>query len=168
MRHATCLGHRLRSSAVRRGLHPGKAPRDIAWKRDSVRSTGKSVQVFQVVLDVSKQFVLTPDGRYFLVRGRLWRATNPHLSAAERNRLVGELMRARRAVRASADDPTSLRAARNAVDSAKQRLGERGPVWWTDDSPDYNRRMVINTPYSDWYRQLRDRGAADITRRQHY
>lgn len=24
---------------------------------------------------------------------------------------------------------------------------ERGPVWWSDGSPDYNRHKAINTPY---------------------
>ena len=41
------------------------------------------------------------------------------------------------------------RAAR--VDAAKRALGERGPVWWTDGAPDYNRRMVIDTPYAAWF-----------------
>jgi hypothetical protein len=31
---------------------------------------------------------------------------------------------------------------RQRVDAAKQALGERGAVWWTDDAPDWNRRMV--------------------------
>ena len=33
----------------------------------------------------------TPDGRYLVVRGRLWRATNPHLPEAEKERLVTDL-----------------------------------------------------------------------------
>ncbi len=40
----------------------------------------------------------TPDGRYLIVRGHLWRAANPHLSDATRTRLVAALMDARRAV----------------------------------------------------------------------
>lgn len=43
----------------------------------------------------------TPDGRYLIVRGRLWRATDPSLSEQERQRLVNELMDARRAVKAA-------------------------------------------------------------------
>ena len=39
---------------------------------------------------------VTPDGRYFVVRGRLWRCTNPGLSDAERETLIRELMDARR------------------------------------------------------------------------
>jgi hypothetical protein len=38
---------------------------------------------------------LTPDGRYFVVRGKLWRMANPNLSAEIRSALVSELMAAR-------------------------------------------------------------------------
>ena len=98
---------------------------------------------------------MTPDGRYFVVRGRLWRCTDPSLSRADRERLVAELMAARRAVAAAkrASDATALVAARAAVDAAKRALGERGPVWWDDGAPDYNRRMVTGTPYAEWYAQ---------------
>ena len=41
---------------------------------------------------------VTPDGRYFVVRGRLWRMSNAALDAETRDRLVRELMAARRAV----------------------------------------------------------------------
>ena len=98
----------------------------------------------------------TPDGRYFVVRGRLWRRANPALEPAERERLVHALMAARRAVgtaKRAADAPGVYRA-RRAVDAAKVALGERGPVWWDDGAPDYNRRMVWNTPYRDWYAAL--------------
>lgn len=90
----------------------------------------------------------TPDGRYIMVRGRLWRAANPTLPEAERQRLVADLMRARRQVR-SIDSATKT-AARRAVDIAKHGLGERGPVWWTDGAPDFNRKLAKNTPYADW------------------
>jgi hypothetical protein len=41
---------------------------------------------------------VTPDDRYFIVRGRLWRKANPGLDQAERADLVRRLMTARRAV----------------------------------------------------------------------
>lgn len=41
----------------------------------------------------------TPDGRYFVVRGRLWRLANPALDEDVRAALVSDLMQARRAVR---------------------------------------------------------------------
>jgi hypothetical protein len=40
------------------------------------------------------------------------------------------------------------------VDDLKQALGERGPVWWDDGSPDLNRHMAKNTLYADWYAKL--------------
>lgn len=96
----------------------------------------------------------TPDGRYFVVRGRLWRLSNPDLDPRERERLVGELMVARRAVRDAMGEPAAVAQARGRVDAAKRDLGERGPVWWTDGAPDLNRRMVANTPYAEWFAAL--------------
>lgn len=95
----------------------------------------------------------TPDGRYLIVRGRLWRTSNPDLPEAERQRLVDALMDARRAVRRAqrADDAPALAEARRDVDAAKHALGERGPVWWTDGAQDYNRHLVRNSPYAGWY-----------------
>lgn len=105
------------------------------------------------------QHPTTPDGRYFVVRERLWRCSNPALPAETRARLVGELMSARRAIAAArrAGDTALIPAARKAVDAAKRALGERGPVWWTDGAPDFNRRMVRDTPYAEWYAAYQDR-----------
>ncbi|GGY87529.1 hypothetical protein ACFFTM_15720 [Pseudoduganella plicata] len=105
----------------------------------------------------------TPDGRYFVVRGRLWRTSNPALPEALRQQLVDELMGARRQVGVAkkAGDATAERTARAAVDRAKRALGERGAVWWTDGAPDFNRRMVANTPYADWYAAIKDEETAD-------
>ena len=95
----------------------------------------------------------TPDSRYIVVRGRLWRASNPELSEAERQKLVNGLMDARRAVRDAlkTEDDAALKAARSRVQDAKVALGERGPVWWTDGAPDQNRKLVKNTSYADWW-----------------
>jgi hypothetical protein len=100
--------------------------------------------------------LFTPDGRYIVVRGRLWRAADPALPAAEHARLTAALMAARRQVAAArrAGDASALSAARGAVDAAKRALGERGPVWWTDGAADYNRRLVKNSPYAAWYAGL--------------
>lgn len=91
-----------------------------------------------------------------VVDGRLWRLANPHLPPAEREHLVRALMAARREVKAalSADDAERLAAARASVNAAKIALGERGPVWWLDGAKDFNRRMVKNTPYKEWFDQL--------------
>lgn len=98
-----------------------------------------------------KSVLETPDGRYIIVRGRLWRKANPHLPEDERKRLVSELMSARRAVKDADGNDERLREARRAVDAAKVALGERGPVWWTDGAPDLNRHMAETTPYAKWY-----------------
>ncbi len=93
----------------------------------------------------------TPDDRYFIVRGRLWRLANPELSSTQKEVLVKALMDARRAIAAANKirDADAVAAARARVDAAKIALGERGPVWWTDSAPDYNRHLVKNTPYKD-------------------
>lgn len=91
---------------------------------------------------------VTPDGRYFVVRGRLWRMSNPALSDEARDALVRDLMAARRAVRAKEPD------ARVRVDAAKRALGERGTVWWDDGAKNWNRHLAKNTPYADWYARL--------------
>ena len=98
----------------------------------------------------------TPDGRYFVVRGRLWRLANPALAPEERDGLVKRLMTARRAVRSAraAGDPAAEAQAHDAVDAAKRALGERGPVWWNDGAPDLNRHMARNTPYAAWFAAL--------------
>lgn len=105
---------------------------------------------------------VTPDGRYFVVRGRLWRCSDPSLDPHERANLVASLMTARRDVRAAlrASDERALAKARAAVDQAKVALGERGPAWWSDGAPDYNRHLAKNTPYADWHRSLSSSASA--------
>jgi len=96
---------------------------------------------------------VTPDGRYFVVRGRLWRRANPNLPADKREALILELMAAQRAVSVAqkGGKPEELQLARKAVDTAKIALGERGPVWWEDGSPDLNRTKVKDSPYAEWW-----------------
>jgi hypothetical protein len=62
-------------------------------------------------------------------------------------------MAARRAVRDAkkADDRDAEAKAHRAVDEIKRALGERGPVWWDDGSPDLNGHMAKDTPYARWY-----------------
>lgn len=98
----------------------------------------------------------TPDGRYFVVRGRLWRRSNPALADIERERLVRLLMAARRAVAVACrhHDPEAEAQAHADVDATKIALGERGPVWWADGAPDVNRHLARSTVYADWYDAL--------------
>lgn len=115
---------------------------------------GRSAALFRK--DSSIKYPVTPDGRYFVVRGRLWRTTNPALPDETRRQLTTELMAARRAVGTARrhNDAAQMAAARAAVDAAKIALGERGPVWWHDGAPDYNRYLAKNTPYRAWYASL--------------
>lgn len=102
------------------------------------------------------KYPVTPDGRYFVVRGRLWRTSNPLLAQEQRQQLTKQLMAARRAVGVAkrSQDSSALSAARAAVNAAKVALGERGPAWWTDGAPDYSRYLVKNTPYQSWHAAL--------------
>lgn len=99
------------------------------------------------------RYPVTPDGRYFLVKNRLWRCSNPALPEAERAAHVKALMQARSAVK-NAKTEDDVREARRRVHAAKVALGERGPVWWNDGAPDVNRHHPKNTPYADWWRAL--------------
>lgn len=85
---------------------------------------------------MSKKIEPTADGHHVVIEGRKWRATNPNLPADERQRLVNELMSARRAVGAAlkAGDKDAETAARARVNAAKIGLGERGPKWWENQN----------------------------------
>lgn len=103
-----------------------------------------------------RRYPTTPDGRYFVVRGRLWRCSNPALPEAERQALVARLMAARSDVGRAlhSGDEAAEKEARARVHVAKLALGERGPAWWDDGAPDYNRHMARNTPYAAWFAAL--------------
>ncbi|MFE2060330.1 hypothetical protein ACFQ6U_03500 [Streptomyces sp. NPDC056465] len=83
----------------------------------------------------------TPDGRYIVVGGRRWRATDPEIPEEIAAGLRRHLMAARRAVAAAhrSEDPAAERAARSRVQTAKVALGERGTPWW-EQSVDERRR----------------------------
>jgi hypothetical protein len=104
---------------------------------------------------VGPAYPQTPDGRYFVVRGRLWRLADPALPAARKEALVHELMQARRGLRGNLS-AAERAALRRQADEAKRALGERGSVWWRDGAPDYNRRLAKNTPYAGWFAGLAD------------
>ncbi|QTI71435.1 hypothetical protein [Gordonia polyisoprenivorans] len=81
----------------------------------------------------------TADGRYIVVNGRRWRATDPLIPAERREELQHILMAWRREVRRTrgADD------ARAGVQAAKVALGERGTPWW--EQTDAQRRQRWET-----------------------
>lgn len=78
----------------------------------------------------------TPDGRYIIVDGRRWRASDPSLSPERRQELVTALMQARRDVARAKRlaDAELERDARSRVHAAKVALGERGTPWWERDA----------------------------------
>jgi hypothetical protein len=84
----------------------------------------------------------TADGRYIVVDGRRWRATDPDIPDDVAARLRSHLMAARRAVGTArrARDPEAERAARDRVHAAKVALGERGTPWWEQDDTERRTR----------------------------
>ena len=142
---ATCRGHVAR----RRPTEGSQTPAPGTTKPRSPSSLVTNS-------DQRDRYPTTPDGRYFVVRGRLWRCSNPALPPEERARLVRELMQARRAMGAArrANDREAGQKAKAAIDQAKRGLGERGEPWWTDGAKDWNRHLVRNSPYADWFEAL--------------
>ncbi len=98
----------------------------------------------------------TPDGRYLVIQGRLWRAPNPALRAEAKVKYMRDMLNGRRALKAAkaSGDETAINAARKLVARAQVGLGERGPVWWADGAPDLNRTLAKNSPYADWFARL--------------
>lgn len=101
-----------------------------------------------------KDFPHTPDGRYFVASGKLWRCADPRLTPAGRKALTKNLMDARRKVKEVQNNETRLKAARRAVNAAKEALGERGPVWWEDGAPDETMKHPANSSYAEWWKGL--------------
>lgn len=62
-----------------------------------------------------------PDGHYFVVRGRLWRLSNPHLADSEREVAVKKLMDARRDLRGHAAAADAADARRRVDETAAAR-----------------------------------------------
>ena len=75
----------------------------------------------------------TDDGRYIVIDGRRWRATDPLIPEGRRAELVQILMAWRREVRRT-KGTTEESVARAGVQAAKVALGERGsPPWWEQE-----------------------------------
>lgn len=84
----------------------------------------------------------TEDGHHVVVGGRRWRATDPLIPEDVAAELRKELMAARRAVGAGlrAEDQVAVAEAREAVQRAKVRLGERGTPWWEQSASERRAR----------------------------
>ncbi len=81
----------------------------------------------------------TPDGRYVVIDGRRWRATDPEIPAERRDELQRNLMAWRRDVRRTRGTDEEARS-RAGVQAAKEALGERGTPWWELDDEERRRR----------------------------
>lgn len=83
----------------------------------------------------------TEDGRYVVIDGRRWRATDPLIPEGVAAALRQELMSARRAVGTALrhSDAEAEATARARVQVAKVALGERGAPWW--EQTDQERRV---------------------------
>lgn len=62
----------------------------------------------------------------------------------------------------------ALKAARSQVHTNKVALGERGPIWWDDGTPDDNRYLAQNTPYADWDTVLSSQSKTEDWAKQHW
>ncbi|MFI7386198.1 hypothetical protein [Streptomyces sp. NPDC049813] len=82
------------------------------------------------------------DGRYIVVDGRKWRATDPSVPEETAAQLRRHLMAARRAVRDALrqEDTAAERRARDRVQLAKTALGERGTAWWDQSAAERRKR----------------------------
>lgn len=87
----------------------------------------------------------TPDGRYLVIDGRRWRATDPAIPEERRAELTRVLMAWRREVRRTrgTDEEPMARAG---VQAAKVALGERGTPWWEQDDDERRERWSADVP----------------------
>ncbi|MGX6600519.1 hypothetical protein ACWKSP_00060 [Micromonosporaceae bacterium Da 78-11] len=81
----------------------------------------------------------TEDGRYVVINGRRWRATDPAVPEDVAAVLRKALMAARREVGAALRSGADTKPARARVQAAKVALGERGTPWW-EQTPDERRQ----------------------------
>lgn len=88
---------------------------------------------------------LTPDGRYVVVDGRRWRATDPAIPEDRRDELTHVLMAWRREVRRTKGGDGG-RTARDGVQAAKVALGERGTPWWEQSDHERRARWSADVP----------------------
>ena len=112
------------------------------------------------------RYPVTPDGRYFMVRGRLWRMSDPALDPERRDTLVRDLMQARRAMGEArkAGDRAAGAAAKARSMPPSARLASAATPWWGDGAPDLNRHLARNTPYAEWAAAQRRARLAAVAR----
>jgi hypothetical protein len=87
----------------------------------------------------------TDDGRYILVGGRRWRATDPMIPEERSAELRSALMAWRREIKAVRGTEAE-RSARDGVQAAKVALGERGRPWWEQTDAERKERWEAQVP----------------------
>lgn len=87
----------------------------------------------------------TPDGRYVVIDGRRWRATDPAIPEARRAELTRILMAWRRDVRRTKGTAEEAHS-RAGVHAAKVALGERGTPWWEQSDAERQARWSAEVP----------------------
>ena len=87
----------------------------------------------------------TPDGRYLVIDGRRWRATDPAIPEERRAELTRILMAWRREVRRTKGTDEE-RTARAGVQASKVALGERGTPWWEQSDDERRERWSADVP----------------------
>lgn len=87
----------------------------------------------------------TPDGRYVVIDGRRWRATDPDIPEERQAELRSILMAWRREVRRTKGTDEE-RASRDGVQAAKVALGERGTPWWEQTDEERRARWETQVP----------------------
>lgn len=94
---------------------------------------------------VPEQPKKTSDGRYVVINGRRWRATDPAIPELRRAELTRTLMAWRREVR-RANGTAEESTARAGVHATKIALGERGAPWWEQSYPEREARWSAPVP----------------------
>ena len=87
----------------------------------------------------------TPDGRYRVIDGRRWRATDPDIPEDRRAELTRILMAWRREVRRTKGTDEEA-ASRAGVQATKVALGERGTPWWEQSAAERRARWSAEVP----------------------
>jgi hypothetical protein len=87
----------------------------------------------------------TEDGRFLVIDGRRWRATDPLIPDERRHELQSVLMAWRREVRRT-KGTDSERASRDGVQATKVALGERGTPWWEQTEDERRARWETKVP----------------------
>ncbi|GAA3454728.1 hypothetical protein [Dactylosporangium matsuzakiense] len=88
----------------------------------------------------------TEDGRFVVIDGRRWRATDPAIPEDVAKVLRKVLMAARRDVGAALRAGEDPAAARARVQAAKVALGERGTPWWEQTLDERRERWEAGLP----------------------